>query len=159
MAVVIDTCSFHLVFDKAGLEYRVLFDWLTHPRKKGKIGFDEALFNTYSIRGDYGKILKELRIKRSVFVRDEEVNTELSRIKKRCRSNDARIIALMLVGGFRLICSEERKKTSHKKKKSPLVEDVKQLVKKPAAKFYNENDPNWARRVLSVLGPLGDRDE
>ncbi len=151
MAVVIDAnCGHKVVRDADYIEIR---EWFLND--KAKIAISEDLFKELykkSFKPFYDEMKKLQRVRVLDGEEENRVDEAIPTILPIIQSDDPHILAMMIVGDFRLIVTED----------NDLREDVKnkEIINGPRGKIYSEGTSKkrrgQARKLLEKLGSCGD---
>jgi predicted nucleic acid-binding protein len=112
MCIIIDTCTFHAVFDtenKNHSKYKPVLDWIVNRR--GKIITGGTKYRKEMSGRNYLRILTEFdRQKRLVKLTDSVVDREEARLKSKVKHkdfDDAHLIAMVIVSKCRVVCTDD----------------------------------------------------
>ena len=138
MCVIVDNNAFKLLIERSE-ECKVLYEWIMDRKIKLIVGGE--LYDELKGVADYKIWIKILEGKGYLVIEEEGVAERTKELKKRCKSNDAHVIALAQVAGARLLYSNDRK--LHKDFKN------KDLLSGPRGKVFPDggNDKKQ-RRIL-----------
>lgn len=109
MCIIVDANLASLVFsDDANDDFRPVIDWLTSPKKNGKLVVGGHLAAELKRVGAAQRFVRSLQqAGRARFLPDDATNEETLRITGQCVSNDAHVIALARISGARILCSHD----------------------------------------------------
>lgn len=130
MCIIVDANLASLVFSKdVNDDFKPVIDWLTLPRKDGKLVYGGQLAAELGEVGTARRFVKSLQqAGRARFIPDNDMAEESRRVAGQCVSNDTHVIALARVSGARILCSHD--KDLHTDFTNPI------LITKPRGRVY-----------------------
>jgi hypothetical protein len=138
MCVIVDADLAALVFSKpVNADFKPIIDWLTSPRKNGKLVYGGQLAAELDLVKAAGRFVRSLQqAGRARLIPDNDIAEEARRVADQCVSNDVHVIALARVSGARILCSRDT--NLHTDFTNPV------LITKPRGRVYQ----NIAHRDL-----------
>lgn len=144
MCLILDVNIVHRVFPQPSQDFIPIFDSLS--KKRARIAYGGHLKTEYRALHKFWRILVELDRGGSARpVDDNRVQQETDRLRREdgCCSDDHHIIALALVSGVRLLCSEDRELHADFKNRS--------LLNPPGSIYQDASHAHLVRQHCSML--------
>ena len=110
MCLIIDANLAGSVFsDTPTADFLPLIDWLTSPRKDGKLVVGGHLAKELDKIGSARRFVRSLQqAGRARSIPSDATDSETENIKTSCISNDPHVIALARLSGARILCSQDK---------------------------------------------------
>jgi hypothetical protein len=100
MCLIVDANLASIVFGPASPDFRPIIDWLTLPKKDGKLVIGGRLKGElYKIEAARRFIASLLDAGRAKIIPDDVTDKETLRVAPLCKSNDPHVIALAKISG------------------------------------------------------------
>lgn len=138
MCIIIDTCAFHCVFDNRTpkhKEYKPVGDWLL--ARKGKLVYGGQKYAIELLNNSqYIRLFLEFERSAQLFhAPEDKVNALSKEIQKRRLKDcdDEHIIALSIVSGCRLVCTEDKRSCGY-------LKSIPRMYGKPRIKAYTRSE-------------------
>jgi len=109
MCIIVDANLASVVFgDDIQDDFKPVIDWLTLPRKDGKLVYGGQLATELDRVSSARRFVKSLiQAGRARRIPDNDIAAEARRVADQCVSNHAHVIALARISGARILCSRD----------------------------------------------------